>query len=73
MLFNFFLKINHVNKNINVNMLTPVCGKNENFTDFFVFNWKKNSQLIEKELIFLTSNFKGFYTKFLIRTQSCDK
>ena len=73
MLFNFFLKINHVNKNINVNMLTPICGKNENFTDFFVFNWKKNSQLIEKKLIFLTSNFKGSYTKFLIRTQSCDK
>ena len=41
MLFNFFLKINYVNKNINVNMLTPICEKNENFTDFFVFNWKK--------------------------------
>ena len=54
--------------NFNVIMLTPICGKNENFTDFFLFLIEKKSQLIEKEMIFLTSNFKGFYTKFLIRT-----
>ena len=33
---------------------------------------EKNSHLIKKEMIFLTSNFKGFYIKLLIRTQSCD-
>ena len=40
--FQFFLKISNVNKNFNVNMLNPTCGKNENFTDFFLF-------LIEKK------------------------
>ena len=40
--FQFFLKISNVNKNFNVNMLNPVCGKNEHFTDFFLF-------LIEKK------------------------
>ena len=44
MLFNFFLKITNVNKNFNVNMLTPICGKNENFTNFFLF-------LIEKKIV----------------------
>ena len=28
--FQFFLKITNVNKNFNVNMLNPICGKNEN-------------------------------------------
>ena len=37
--FQFFVRITNVNKNFNVNMLNPICGKNENFTDFFfVFN-----------------------------------
>ena len=37
--FQFFSHIINVNKNFNVIMLTPICGKNENFTDFFfVFN-----------------------------------
>ena len=40
--FQFFLKITNINKNFNVNMLNPNCGKNENFTDFFFF-------LIEKK------------------------
>ena len=38
MLFKFFLKITNVNKNFNVNMLTPICEKNEIFTDLFVIN-----------------------------------
>ena len=42
--FQFFLKITNVNKNFNVNMLNPVCGKNEHFTDFFLF-------LIEKKIV----------------------
>ena len=41
----FFLKIMNVNRNFNVNILTPICGKNEKFTDFFGFYLKKNSQL----------------------------
>ena len=40
--FQFFFKITNVNKNFNVNKLNPNCGKNENFTDFFLF-------LIEKK------------------------
>ena len=35
--FQFFLKITNVNNNFNVNMLNPICGKNENFTDFIFF------------------------------------
>ena len=35
--FQFFLKITNVNKNFTVNMLNIICGKNENFTDFFFF------------------------------------
>ena len=54
-------------------MLTLICGKNENLPDFFLFLIEKNSHLIKKRIDFLTSNFKGFYTKFLSRTQSCDK
>ena len=34
--FSFF-KITNVNKKFNVNMLTPICGKNENLPDFFCF------------------------------------
>ena len=48
MLFNFFLKITNVNNNFNVNMLAPICGKIENFTDFFLFLIEKKSQLIKK-------------------------
>ena len=40
--FQFFLRITNVYKNFNVDMLIPICGKNENFTDFFLF-------LIEKK------------------------
>ena len=47
--FQFFLKITNVNKNFNVNMLNPICGKNGNFTDFFLFLIEKNSQLIENK------------------------
>ena len=37
--FQFFHRITNVNKNFNVNVLNPICGKNENFADFFfVFN-----------------------------------
>ena len=43
--FQFFLKITNVNKNFNVNMLNPICGKNENFTDFFFLF------LIEKKIV----------------------
>ena len=39
--FQFFLKITNVNKNFNVKMLTPICGKNENFYGFFCFLLKK--------------------------------
>ena len=43
--FQFFLKITNVNKNFNLYMLNPICGKNENFTDFFVLF------LIEKKIV----------------------
>ena len=35
--FQFFLKIINVNRNFNVNMLTPICRKNEKFKGFFGF------------------------------------
>ena len=54
--FQFFLKITNVNKNFNVNMLTPICGKNENFYGFFLFLIEKKSQLIKKIKDFF--NFK---------------
>ena len=41
--FQFFLKITNVNKNFNVNMLNPICGKNEHFIFFFFLNEKKYS------------------------------
>ena len=56
MLFNFFLNITNVNKNFNVNTITPICGKNENLPDFFLFLIEKKSHLIIKEMIFF--NFK---------------
>ena len=43
--FQFFLKITNVNKNFNVNMLNPICGKNENFMDFFLFLIEKKKSI----------------------------
>ena len=40
--FQFFLKITNVNKNFNVNMLNPNCGKMKILRIFFLF-------LIEKK------------------------
>ena len=42
MFFSFFLKMTNVNKKFKVNLLTPICGKNENLPDLFLF-------LIEKK------------------------
>ena len=55
--FQFFLKITNVNKNFNVNMLNPICGKNENFTDFFLFLIEKKKFNLLKINDFFNFNF----------------